>query len=346
MNEIVPNEGMLDRINNLLEAQSYAVDYFIALPDEQKAAATAPTATLELTLEWHLAFYLLVFNPDSPFVEPDEVPEGQQRALAACLQNASNEAQHAFAPMVLAIRHFDVARLAGWEWWSETMGARERHLQRRHQNPVFAPERRVVTASDVYSARLLDAKDYDEALETLKSIGKALVDFQPVNNWEATLNGMKAQLETLQLRILGMDRRGADLRPKTELLRSHAIGYMTDLLKQVDPGQLPAIEELEARRVQFLARYPCDWSWQVYRGDVIPDDEAALALLCESVESIAQIVKGAEELGQHPIDASHATCLSHAKAEFADIARTLHATGHEIPRFEEKLRILGQRVTC
>jgi hypothetical protein len=110
MDELFPNEGTRDRIHNLLEAQAYAVDYFMTLSEEERAAATNPTA-LESTSQWHLAFYLLVFNPDSPFVEPDEVPDGQQHALAACLEKASKEAQYAFTPMLQAINRFDAAKL-------------------------------------------------------------------------------------------------------------------------------------------------------------------------------------------------------------------------------------------
>ena len=329
MDELEPNEEMGDRIHNLLEAQSCAVDYFSELSAEEKAAAADPP-DLESTLEWHLAFYLLVFNPDSPFVEPDEVPDGQQHALAACLRKASHEAQSAFEPMLMAIERFDPARLAGWEWWSQTMGPRERHLQRRHQNPIFAPQRHIVTASDLYPARLLDAREYDEVFARLKSIGGVLADFKPRHDWATTLNDMKKELEALQRTILGMDRRGDDLRRKVEVLRGHAVGYMRDLLEHFDPAQLSRLDEAEGRGAQFMARHPCDWSWQVYRGDVIPDDEAVQALLCESSASIAQVAQCGE-----------ASFLSLARAEAAELARTLRAAGHEIPELDMKLRALG-----
>ena len=42
MDELEPNEEMGDRIHNLLEAQSCAVDYFSELSAEEKAAAADP----------------------------------------------------------------------------------------------------------------------------------------------------------------------------------------------------------------------------------------------------------------------------------------------------------------
>jgi hypothetical protein len=223
MDELFPNEGMRDRIHNLLEAQACAVDYFMTLSEEERAAAMNPTA-LESTSQWHFAFYLLVFNPDSPFVEPEEVPDGQQHALAACLEKASSEAQAAFTPMLQAINRFDAAKLPAWEW-SQTMGAHERHLQRRFRNPLFPRARRLVTVSDVYSARILDAKDYEEASQALQSIGQELADFQLTRDWNVTLSQKKTQLEGLLYRIAGMDRRGDDLKSKAEILVGHVVGY-------------------------------------------------------------------------------------------------------------------------
>jgi hypothetical protein len=333
MDELFPNEGMRDRIHNLLEAQACAVDYFMTLSEEERAAAMNPTA-LESTSQWHFAFYLLVFNPDSPFVEPEEVPDGQQHALAACLEKASSEAQAAFTPMLQAINRFDAAKLPAWEW-SQTMGAHERHLQRRFRNPLFPRARRLVTVSHVYSARILDAKDYEEASQALQSIGQELANFQLTRDWNVTLNQKKTQLEGLQNRIAGMDRRGDDLKSKAEFLLGHAVGYMKDALKHFDPAQVSQIEKAEARYAQFLTQNPCDWSWQVYRGDVIPDDEAIQALLCESAESIAQIVRGGEKFNEF---------LSQARAELISIVRNADAAGHEIPGLEEKLAILGVRV--
>jgi hypothetical protein len=189
--------------------------------------------------------------------------------------------------------------------------------------------------SDVYSARILDTKDYEEASQALQSIGQELANFQLTRDWNVTLSQKKTQLEGLQYRIAGMDRRGDDLESKAEFLVGHAGGFMKDALKHFDPPQVSQIEKAEARHAQILAQHPCDWSWQVYRGDVIPDDEALQALLCESAESITQIVKGAEQFNEF---------LSQARLELISIVRNVDAAGHEIPGLEEKLAIFGVAV--
>jgi hypothetical protein len=336
MDELFPNAGMRERSRDLLVLQADAIDYFLRLSDEVKEAAVNGT-TLESTPQWHFALHLLRVDPDSPFATKGRVPETQRRALAACLEKASDDAQDTFAPMLQAIQRFDASKLPYWEW-SKTLGAHERHLQRRHNNPLFAPGRRVVTVSDVYSARVLDAKDYEEASQALMAIGEELRDFKFTPHWHVVLNEKKAQIEALEYRIAGMDRRGDKLRPRVQFLRKHAIGYMTDILKTFNPARLPGIEEAETAHARFFAQNSSDWSWQVYRGDVIPDDEASQALLSESAESIAQIVKGAGQF-QHP----HGF-LPRARAELLPIVRGAYAAGHNIPGLERKLEILGIRV--
>ena len=54
--------------------------------------------------------------------------------------------------------------------WSESPGAFEQHLQRRHNNALFPKERRKITQSDIDAARKRDLKDYELLRERLESI--------------------------------------------------------------------------------------------------------------------------------------------------------------------------------
>ena len=192
-----------------------------------------------------------------------------------------------------------------------------------------------MTVSDVYSARVLDAKEAGDVSQALQDIAGELAGFKLIPHWNVFLNNRKARLEALEYRAAGMDRGGDELKLMTQALRKHAIGFATDILKRSDRRQVSEIEAAEAVRAQFMAQNSCDWSWQVYRGDVIPDDEASAALLCESATSIAQIVKGAEQFeAVHPF-------LACARAEVLDIVRGVRAGGHNIDDLEQKLTILG-----
>lgn len=331
MDELFPGQGMGESVRDLLELQVYASDYFMDLSAEDRKAAMQAT-TLESIPQWHYACYLLAYDPESPYLPGDEVPENQKRALAACMEKACDAAKEAFTPLLKAIKRFDASKLPGCKW-SENMGAHERHLCRRQGNPLFAPERRAVTVSDVYAARVLDAKDFNEVSAALQSLGRQLADVQLDRNWNVTLDKIRKQLETLQYHVAGMDRRGDDLKPRVKFLKDHAVGFTKDMLKHIDPSQVPAIEKAEALQAQFLAEKG-DWSWQVLRGDVIPDDEIVEALLCESAEAIAQV--GAKDYKMGPID-----FLTSARITAVEIARRMRAEGREAPGMEEKLKALG-----
>jgi hypothetical protein len=333
MDELFPSKGMGDRTGDLLELQASACAHFMNLPAEVRNAAMQAT-TLESIPQWHYACYLLVSDPESSYLPEDEVPESQKRALAACMEKACDAAKDAFTPLLKAIKRFDAAKLPGCKW-SEKMGAHERHLWRRQYNPLFAPERRAVTVSDVYAARVLDTKDFNEVSTALQSLGRQLADLQPDRDWNVTLDKIRKQLEALQYHVAGMDRRGDDLRSGVKFLKDHAVGFATDILKHIDPSQVPNIEKAEALQAQFLAEKG-DWSWQVLRGDVIPDDEIVEALLCESAEAIAQVVIGAKDYKMGPID-----FLTSARITAVEIARRVRAEGSEVPGMEEKLKALG-----
>ena len=95
-----------------------------------------------------------------------------------------------------------------------------------------------------------------------------------------------------------------------------------------------AADNLRPRNLRTIGPMGGRRRWQVYRGDVIPDDEASAALLCESAASIAQIVKDAAQF-----DAVH-PFLARARAEVLDIVRGVRAGGHNIDDLEQKLAIL------
>ena len=334
---LVPDAGVREAIRDALCLQADALQHFMNLPDEARSRAMRATGLATIP-QWHFARYLLATDPDSPFREPGGVPKGERQALAARMEKACDAAQDVFEPMLQAIEHFDATTLPGWDW-SPSMGAHERHLQRRKDNPLFAPERRHITVSDVYAARLLDKQNHDEAAAALKSIGRELASFQMSGEWDRFLNDRKAQIEALQYRILGMHRRGDHLRERAAFLRGHAVGFMRDALKAVAPAQLAGLEKAEAQHAQFLARVPSDWSWQVFRGDVIPDDEAVEALLCEDVEVIEQVVREETRPDREPTE-----FLEGARAQLREMAPILEELKDEIPQLAEKLFILGVRV--
>ena len=58
--------------------------------------------------------------------------------------------------------------------WSDYPGCFERHLQRRDGNPLFPPERRIVTKKEIDEAKAKDLIEYNQFAEKVKSFSTSL----------------------------------------------------------------------------------------------------------------------------------------------------------------------------
>jgi hypothetical protein len=330
-----PDTDLSDQIRWLFDFQEKGLLAFEETPPDKKGAVDAAMGA-EMPPEYYLAMYQLLGFPDSPYRDgKTELPEEQQRALSLCLLNARMVALKVFTPMLDAIITFDPARITSWRW-SEPLGAHERHLQRRHDNPLFPPGRRRVTATDVFRARLLDAKAHVDAFDELEAIRKELRETELPRDWFSYLNAKREQIEDLQDRIWCMDQRGDDLKPMGERLRAFVVGTMLDTMKGHNAEGAAAIEEAEVLHAQRQAFFSSNFLRQlINRAPVIPPDEIVPALLCENESSLRVIVNGMEH------DQALHESLAHARTGALDIVRAARATGAALPEIEHKLQILG-----
>jgi hypothetical protein len=78
---------------------------------------------------------------------------------------------------------FDAESLPNWKW-SARPGAAERHLRRRHSNPLFPLHRQMVTAHDVHKARLADNLALEDIRNELSEVCHAFFE-KP--EWCATI---------------------------------------------------------------------------------------------------------------------------------------------------------------
>ncbi len=318
----------------ILGFQDKAIAYVDEIPPEKKTALEEGLGT-QMPPEYYIALYQLLGFPESPYApDKEELPEAQQRALCVCLLNGRITAHEFFSPMLDAIQTFDPAKIPHWEW-SKTLGAYERHLQRRHGNPLFTPERQTVTAADVYQARVHDAQAHDVALKDLETIRKELREEELPYTWFEYLNDKRERIEAVQDRIGVMDRCGDDLKPLADRLREYVVGIIQDTVKE-DPKRAQLIAEAEELVAQRRAFSSTDWVRQIrHPENVIPPEEVASALLTESPDTVTQIVLGLES------DAKLRTALIHIRTGSLDVVRRASAAGQATPEMVEKLQILG-----
>ncbi|QND86523.1 Uncharacterized protein ChrSV_4297 [Chromobacterium vaccinii] len=291
---------------------------------EDKRTFEVAGEKVDLTFHWYLALALLIQDQDSPFYGKDNVGDADLN-VGLCLAHAAEQAQCIWEPMLVHIGPFNPANFPSWKW-SAKPGAFERHLQRRHNNPLFPYDRQQVSAVDVYYARVKDAQALADVRRGLSSIFEELRKGGLPIDWHPYLNGMREQLDELyeQLQRAGGDN---ELEQAWRQLREHIIKTW-----RAASGNTDALDRAEAL-VRQCHDEATQWTCQLSTpAKTIPSDEVVCSLLCESVEdiikSVARLGPSSEMMADIRTEALR--CVMHALAE-----------GHEVPQHRQKLAALG-----
>jgi hypothetical protein len=202
--------------------------------------------------------------------------------------------------------------------WSARPGCFERHLQRRHRNPLFPPERRRVSAAELEEARRRDASELEslrrQVSELLDRIARLSADAAP------------EELRPVQRGIQTLFRRSTEVGGKAiglawELRNLHQT--LADLWPQAADRAVAAAapESLEPDH-SFLS--------QALRADSpIRPDELVPSLLSEDVGTIRSVARG--------LDAGTREMYRLAARALVESVR---AGGDAIAGLDEKLRAL------
>lgn len=299
---------------------------FENLPQE-KRQYTAGGETVELPFHWFLSAAFLTKLPESPYFDKDKLDDADWE-IATCLLHASQATPRIWEPMVHHIGPFNAASYPRWKW-SEHPGSHERHLQRRYNNPLFAPERRAVTTTDVYYARIKDAQALAEVRRGLTAVGDELKKGDLPFDWHPFLDGIREQLDELhdQLHQAGGDK-------ELEILCQHMRDHIIETWRAAVGENGSGIEALE--RAEELVKQGrndmCPWLYQVSGvGKTIPEDEVTASLLSESVDDIRKAVA---RFG-HDSEAMAGV----RKVALRSVMQAL-AEGHEVPEHRRKLAVL------
>lgn len=299
---------------------------FENLPEE-KRQYTVDGKTVDLPFHWFLALAFLTRVSDSPYNDKDDMG-GADWDIAACLLHASQATPQIWEPMLHRIGPFNPASFPAWKW-STHPGSLERHLQRRYNNPLFTPERRVVTAVDVYYARVRDAQALGEVRRGLTAVWDELEKGDLPINWHPFLNDMRKQLDELHEQL---QRAGGD--KELEVLWQHMRDHIIKTWRVAVGDNPSAIESLEQAEelVKQGRDERCPWIHQVSgEGKTIPEDEVTASLLSESVEDIR---KAAARLG-HDSEA-----MAGLRKEALRLVMRALAEGHQVPDHRRKLAVL------
>lgn len=330
-----------DKTGNLFEAllalQDSAYAAYAESPPERRKIKTASDGDeAELPREYFVAVYMLLALDNSPYyLQENRDMRGDDFALAACLGEANSQAQQIFTPMLAAIGQFVPENFPKWKW-SAIPGAHERHLQRRHNNPLFRLDRQTVTARDVYEARVQDTAALDAVRKEEAEIRTKLRETELPADWSGYLDQMREKLDALADRISRMGN-APDVQKTVAKLREYVIGIWHDTYKSY-PEKLALLDKAEAAHAQRQnTMLVTEWLRQILHPDkVIPPDEIIPALLSEDIAALTAAVKVMES---EP--SLRSTMLLHVRTGALDVVRPALAAGHTLPDIAEKLSILG-----
>ncbi|RKT21148.1 hypothetical protein B0G69_4524 [Paraburkholderia sp. RAU2J] len=290
---------------------------------------------VELPMEFFLATGFLRLSPESPYAGDESGSlQGNDYKLADCFRHATEGALAMFRPMIDAVE-FDAKSLPNWKW-STHPGAAERHLQRRHSNPLFPLHRQMVTADDVYESRLADARALHEISNELGDLSDSF--FQTAElplNWQSFLEGYRDYVDRLEERCLAAGGQNAALGEAIARLRNDILAtWRTSLHK--NRHSLAALDQEEAQRSERRALlYGCDWTAQLLsNGSLIPPEEVVPALLSQSPSELEKVVAAVQAEPR-----LHET-LSQCRATAHRLVTETSVGGKNIPDIGDKLRIL------
>jgi hypothetical protein len=331
--EAQPSSG--DRIDALLDFESRLAHSIEAISSEARTFRLE-SLSVELPMEFFLATGFLRLAPESPYAGANESAslQGNDYKLADCFGHATEEALAVFRAMIDKV-DFDAKSLSNWKW-SAHPGAAERHLQRRYSNPLFPLHRQMVTAHEVYEARLADAQSLHEISNEL---GELSLSFSQTTelplNWQSFLEGYRDYVDRLDERRLAAGGQNAPLGDAIERLRADILTTWRTSLHR-NRHSLATLDQEEAQRAERRALlYGCDWTAQILsNGSLIPPEEVVPALLSESPSELERVVTA---LQAEPL--LHET-LMQCRATAHRLDNEFRSGGRNIPDIGDKLRIL------
>jgi hypothetical protein len=217
--------------------------------------------------------------------------------------------------------------------WSSSPGSFERQLQRREGNPMFPKALREPTAEDIQKARANDEKDFKAAEEAATSWIKGV---EALLENAATIGTMapyhKSSSDVMQLcAIVGAP--AESYRLKVKRIDSSIAGEIVKAMEKRSPEDAAKVREADKSWTALGSITSHPLFAQLARKDgPIGEDEQVPTILCESVETVNEIV-GIVSVAQ----------MQNAKSWYGqalDLRQQAKEAGFSIPAIEEKLALL------
>lgn len=214
--------------------------------------------------------------------------------------------------------------------WSHYPGAFEQHLQRRHRNPLFPANRRVVSQPDIDAAKARDWQDYEALKARMTRLADDISNL-PSEISSSQVNALRERMDVLMQGAVGVGGPADQIASRLKEVRQTLIRSWRAAAAG-NPEVLGRLDEAEQFWQANVARFTLPFVAQLLRtGGPIPPEEVLPALLSEEPATIAAImhwINDPQERGR-------------IQAEAAAILKSALAAGAAIDQFDEKVRALG-----
>jgi hypothetical protein len=212
--------------------------------------------------------------------------------------------------------------------WSENAGCFERHLKRKHENPLFPEPDRNVTQEQIDEAQRQDQADAVSLQKKLLDLASDIAKLPALATW-SNCSPIRERIDDLLSEVAGVGGPADNTRESLNSIRTALISSLREGIKDNEKAS-KALEEAEEYHQKQIEIAHDPFVAQMGR---IPSDDVVPAMLSESPETIW---KAMSIMNENTVDL--------VVADARDRVRRAQAEGEVIPLADEKLKaIKGNR---
>jgi hypothetical protein len=271
--------------------------------------------------------------------------------LANCLSNARGSAEDVFPGLVAMMdftpesvdsvkrRDFYAGRTCRW---SQHPGSFERHLQRREGNPMFPEPLRSPTDEEIKAAREKDRADYRTAEEATRRWLEGVASLSGDNATVGNLDPYHKSAADVMVLCARAGETAETLWHRIKSADETIAAVIIRAIEKSSPEDAARLRAFDAKwfPLKDLRAHPFFAQCGRQDGPIAPDEIVA-ALLCESVQTIQEMVGINNALVAQALGPNETEAWYQQAVVLADRAKNAK---FDIPAIEQKLAILASAV--
>jgi hypothetical protein len=327
--------NFLEQINFYFTQIDEVIEHYEEIPEDKKSFKDANGETLVMPWEYYLALKVLMNSVDSPYYKvTDSDFDGNDNLVMGCLGFSKYVSEATYKKFKEHFVEFDAHTLKTWKW-NKFPGLYEQQLIRRYNSPFFTKEDQLVSAYDVYIARLRDVTAWREFNDHYLKLRKEILDDESPANPIAFIADKREELDELIDKVdrLGLGKQGLDIQLRR--LRESLIDIWMHIYKeQKNQSGLESLQKAEEfNKLNGRHNYP-DFI-KLMGHDSIPANELMPSILSLNIGELKEVISYLE--GD---DKLRDTLLNIRTGALDCVKQSLNQI-QNIDEVEEKLRVIG-----